>query len=137
NAMVDCIIEVAADDPVLVVLDDLHWATKPTLQMLRHLVRSNVAAPVLVLLTFRDTEVEATNPLGAALAEFQQLSSAERITLAGLEVTAIREYLGQLAGYELDERADQLAERLHQETSGNPFFVREVLLHLVESGHLF
>ena len=137
NAMVDCITDVAADDPVLLVLDDLHWATKPTLQMLRHLVRSNIPSPVLVLLTFRDTEIDASNPLGEALAEFQQSSTAERVTLAGLDTAAIREYLDQIAGYELDERADRLAERLHQETNGNPFFVREVLLHLVESGHLY
>jgi hypothetical protein len=137
NALVDCIADVASDDPVLLVLDDLHWATKPTLQMLRHLVRSNIASPVLVLLTFRDTEVDATNPLGEALAEFQRSSNAERISLTGLDVVAIREYLDQIAGYELDERADRLAERLHQETNGNPFFVREVLLHLVESGHLY
>jgi class 3 adenylate cyclase/tetratricopeptide (TPR) repeat protein len=137
NAIIDCIVDVAGDAPVLLVLDDLHWATKPTLEMLRHLIRSHVASPVLVLVTFRDTEVNASTPLGAALAEFQQSANAERVTLTGLDTQAIREYLDQIAGYELDDRADRLAERLRQETNGNPFFVREVLLHLVESGHIY
>lgn len=137
NAIIDCVVDVATDAPVLFVLDDLHWATKPTLEMLRHLVRSHVASPVLVLVTFRDTEVNAGNPLGAALAEYQQSDNVERVALTGLDTQAIREYLDQIAGYELDDRADRLAERLRQETNGNPFFVRELLLHLVESGHIY
>src|SRR3954454_5523095 len=137
NALVDCIADVAVDEPVLLVLDDLHWATKPTLQLLRHLVRSNVAAPVLVLTTFRDTELDATAPLAEALADVERLDSVERLTLAGLDTTAIRQYLDQIAGYVLDERADVLAEQLHRETNGNPFFVREMLLYLVETGQIY
>jgi class 3 adenylate cyclase/tetratricopeptide (TPR) repeat protein len=137
NAVVDCVADIAIDDPMLLVLDDLHWATKPTLQLLCHLVRSNVPAPVLVLGTFRDTELDATVPLTEALAELERHETVDRLTLAGLGTEAIREYMDHIAGYVLDERADRLAERLHQQTDGNPFFMREILLHLVESGHIY
>src|SRR3954468_6882580 len=100
NALVDCIADVAVDEPVLLVLDDLHWATKPTLQLLRHLVRSNVPAPVLVLVTFRDTEVDVAAPLADTFADLERLDNVERLTVGGLDATAIRRYLDEIAGYE-------------------------------------
>ena len=137
NAVVDWLIALAADDPVVFVIDDLHWATKPTLHLLQHVVRSRPQAPVLVLVTFRDTEIDSDHPLRDALADLQRSDDVERISLGGLDVDAVRDYIVQLADHQLDQRADVLAERLHTETSGNPFFMREVLLHLAEDGHLY
>ena len=137
NAYVGLLEDVATDGPTVLVLDDLHWATRPTLQLLRHVVRSKVAAPVLIVGTYRDTEVDDDHPLAEALADLHRSDAVERVDLAGLEVGCVRSYLDGIAGYELDARADALAARVHAETDGNPFFMREVLLHLVETGHLY
>ena len=137
NAVVEMLDDVATDAPVVVVLDDLHWATPPTLQLLRHLVRSKLNAAVLVVGTFRSTDVDEAHPLTEAMADLHRSEAVERLDLAGLEAGYVRSYLEEIAGYALDARADALAARVHAETDGNPFFVREVLLHLVEAGHLY
>lgn len=137
NAYVDLLRDVADEAPVVLVLDDLHWATRPTLQLLRHVIRAKLEAPVLVLGTYRDTEIDEDHPFAEALADMHRSDTVERIQLGGLDLTNVRSYLGELAGYELDHRADALAARIHAETDGNPFFVREVLLHLVEAEHLY
>ncbi len=138
NAYVELLADVATDAPVVLVLDDIHWATRPTLQLLRHVVRSKLNAPVLIVATYRDTDIDDEHPLAEALADLHRSDSVERIDLAGLDVATVRSYLDGMAGYDVaDDRADALAERLHAETDGNPFFVREVILHLFEAGHLY
>ncbi len=137
NAYVDLLRDVADEGPVVLVLDDLHWATRPTLQLLRHVIRAKIGAPVLVLGTYRDTDIDEDHPFAEALADMRRSDAVERVQLGGLDLANVRSYLGDLAGYELDDRADALAARVHAETDGNPFFVREVLLHLVEAGHLY
>src|SRR5262249_15792619 len=72
NAIVEWIVDIASDDPVVFVLDDLHWATRPTLQLLQHVVRSKPQAPVLMLTTFRDTEIDGEHPLRETLADLQR-----------------------------------------------------------------
>ena len=62
----------AARRPALLVLDDLHWADPPTLLLLRHLGRMVERAPVLVLVTYRDTEVDRAHPLAAALGDLRR-----------------------------------------------------------------
>ena len=86
NAYVGLLEDVAGDAPVVLVLDDLHWATRPTLQLLRHVVRSKAASPVLVIGTYRDTEVDDDHPLAEALADLHRSDAVERVDLIGLEV---------------------------------------------------
>ena len=129
--------DASSEAPIVLVLDDLHWATAPTLQLLRHVVRARLAAPVLIVGTYRSSEVDEEHPLSATLADLHRTSGVDRIELAGLEATAVRRYLEGIAFYALDARADALADRVHAETDGNPFFMREVLLHLVDSGSLY
>ena len=138
NAYVEMLADVATDTPVVLVLDDLHWATRPTLQLLRHIVRSKLAAPVLIVATYRDTDIDDDHPLAEALADLHRSDAVERVDIGGLDVETVRSYLDGMAGYDVDDnRADALAARLHAETDGNPFFVREVILHLFESGQLY
>jgi class 3 adenylate cyclase/tetratricopeptide (TPR) repeat protein len=137
NAYVEMLADVATDAPVLLVLDDIHWATRPTLQLLRHIVRSRLAAPVMLVATYRETDVDDDHPLAEALADLHRSDSVDRVDVPGLDEAAIRDYLDGIAGYELDERADRLTKRVHDETDGNPFFMRELLLHLVEAGQLY
>jgi DNA-binding SARP family transcriptional activator len=135
---VSTLVEVATrGQRALLVLDDLHWAAKPTLLMLRHLIRSGRRPGALVLGTYRENELMPDHPLAALVADLQRDASATRVRIVGLDERAIAALLEALAGHALDERAAELVRVLKDETGGNPFFIREVLAHLVESGRIY
>jgi class 3 adenylate cyclase/tetratricopeptide (TPR) repeat protein len=127
---------VSAQEPVLLVLDDLQWAAKPTLLLLRHVLRSSEPMRLLVLATYRDTEVGRTHPLSELLANLRQVENVERVSLRGLDQPAVLAFVEQAAGHELGEEKDELARIIQRETEGNAFFLREVVRHLIETGGL-
>jgi DNA-binding SARP family transcriptional activator len=113
----------AARRPAVLVLDDLHWADRPTLMLLRHLGRMVERAPVLVVATFRDTEVERGGPLAATLADLRREQPLVTIHLGGLSGDEAADLLG----------GDQaLARALRDRTDGNPLFLTELRRHLSE-----
>ncbi len=124
------------DSPRLLVLDDLHWADKPTLLLLRHLI-SNPPVGLMILCTYRDTDVDRTHPLSSMLADFRRMPAVDRIALDGLGDSGVRDLLTRTGGHELDEEGLAFAEVVQRETSGNPFFLGEVLRHLAETGALY
>jgi class 3 adenylate cyclase/tetratricopeptide (TPR) repeat protein len=125
---------VAAETPVLLVLDDLQWGAKPTLLLLRHVVRSAEPKRILVLGTYRDTELGHDHPLVEILADLRRQASVERLSLVGLDSSGVAAFMEQAGGHALDDGDLLLARAIHAETEGNPFFVREVLRHLAETG---
>ncbi len=126
------------DSPVALVLDDLHWATKPTLLMLRHVVRASAATALLVVVTYRDSDLTRTHPLTELLADLRRESGVERVPLRGLSDAEAVTFVEAVAGHELAEDTDVgFAQAVHAESEGNPFFMREILRHLVESGAVF
>lgn len=124
----------AADDPVLLVVDDLQWAAKPTALLLRHVITSARVARILLVATYRDSELPHHHPLVEVLADLRRRPGIERLALSGLDSAAVAAFLEQAAGHALDDAALGLAQAVHGETDGNPFFVREVLRHLSETG---
>ena len=76
--------DVSARVPLVIVLDDLHWADKPTLQMLSHIAREIGHARVLLLGTYRDTDLDRTHPLSQTLGALNREALFTRITLRGL-----------------------------------------------------
>jgi DNA-binding SARP family transcriptional activator len=120
---------------VLLLLDDLHWAARPTLQLLRHVTRSPLTTGLVVVATYRDTETGRGHPLTALLADLRRQPGVERMHLDGLGESAVAELLhGAAPG---DSPVDAaLARAIHAETEGVPFFVLEVLRHLTETGTL-
>ena len=126
----------SSDGPMLLVLDDLQWATKPTLQLLRHVVRSTGPRHLLVLGIYRDTELSHDHPLTELLADLRRQTGAERLSLSGLAEVDVIHFMTQAAGHELDDDGVALARVIHAETDGNPFFVREIIRHLTETGGL-
>jgi len=105
---------VAAAAPVLLVLDDLQWADRPSLRLLESLAAHTGAAPVVVLGTYRDTEP------GAAAG----LAADRRIVLRGLGAADLGPALADATGE--DVPADVLAA-VHRRTGGNPFFAAEIV----------
>lgn len=120
--------------PVVLVLDDLHWADRGTLAVLRHVANAAAAQRLLIVGTYRDVEVDKGHPLAALSADLTRLPRFERIPLPGLNSQSVGELLSLIGEQEAPQA---LAEAIGAETSGNPFFIKEVLLHLVEDGKLF
>src|SRR5207249_1878154 len=116
--------------PVMLVVDDLHWAARPTLLLLRHILGASDLDGVLVVATYRDTQSERGELLDEALADLSRIQSVERCYLAGLDVAAVRELLVSNAGMPADRATFELAALLHDETNGNPFFLHELMRSL-------
>ncbi|HXO10558.1 MAG TPA: AAA family ATPase, partial [Solirubrobacteraceae bacterium] len=123
--------------PIVLVLDDLHWADGPTLSLLRHTVDASPRAALLVIATFRSSELSSSDPLNALLADLaREQGAATRLALEGLREQEILALLEGIAGHDLGSPGARLAQELHRETDGNPFFVVELLRHLGDSGAL-
>jgi predicted ATPase len=116
--------------PILLVLEDLHWADRGTLDFLVHLSRNVEGARVLVVGTYRDIEVDRTHPLSAALGELRRTAELPRVLLRGLTPDEVQRMISSLSGQEVRW---SLAEAVHRQTEGNPLFVQEVLRYLVEA----
>ncbi|MGE2724795.1 BTAD domain-containing putative transcriptional regulator [Mycolicibacterium pulveris] len=129
DAVVALLEIVSADTPVVLVLDDLHWAAKPTLLLMRHLLRFGERARVQIVGTYRSTDLDRSHPLAAMLADLHRDGSADRIALGGLDEDEVSAYVVE-AGYDDGE----LARALASVTGGNPFFLIEALRHVDESG---
>ena len=121
-------------EPVVLVLDDLHWADAPTLSLLRHVVAAGSSMRVLVIGTYRDSDLSREHPLAALLADLHREQGVHRLKLTGLEPEDVVTLMEATAGHELDEDWRALARAITRETAGNPFFAGELLRHLTESG---
>jgi DNA-binding SARP family transcriptional activator len=122
--------EIGARAPLVLVFDDLHWADRPTLQLLKHLVRSPQPGRALLLGTYRDAELEAGHPLHELVGDIRREGLLARMELAGLDEPEVAELVVAL-GVPAAEPA--FVHALHGETEGNPFFIEEVVRHLRES----
>jgi class 3 adenylate cyclase len=122
------------EQPVVLVFDDLQWADKGSLLLLCHLVAAEQSMRVLILGTYRDSELSQTHPLNDTLAALHRVSRVNRMDLAGLDDSGVAALLEAAAGQSLDAAGVTLAHAVYRETDGNPFFVSEVLRHLTETG---
>ncbi len=137
GAVVGLLSLAAREHPVLLVLEDLHWADRPTSQLLCHLSAVPEPGPVMIVGTYRTTDIGPNHPLTETLAALHREPGVTRMELGGLSHASVNELVATLAGHEIeDEEALRLIESLTVETSGNPFFVREILRHLADSGGL-
>jgi eukaryotic-like serine/threonine-protein kinase len=123
----------SSERPWLVILDDLHWADKPTLQLLQFVARELPNMRVLVVGTYRDTELARTHPLSEALAELNREIGFLRIPLRGLTRDEVGDYIRQRAA---KEPPREVVDRIFDETEGNAFFLSEVVNLMAEEGTL-
>jgi len=104
--------------PSVLVLEDLHWADAATLDVIGLVGRRIASVPTLLVLTYREDELNRAHPLRIVLGTLPGNSRVTRLGLTGLTRHAVAK---------LAEQADLSARELHRWTSGNPFFVTEVL----------
>jgi predicted ATPase/class 3 adenylate cyclase len=123
--------------PVVVVLDDLQWADTQTLQLIRHVAATSEAMRVMVIGTFRESDISADHPLTELLSALHREQCTERISLRGLSDLELLALMEAAAGEELTEDGLALRDAVLAETDGNPFFAGELLRHLVESGAIY
>ena len=110
--------ELRAVTPTIVVLEDVHWADEATLDVIRLLARRAEALGALIVLTYRDDELDAMHPLRLAVGELGTAPGVVRMRLPPLSRAAVQELANPHA---VD------ADELYDQTGGNPFFVTEVL----------
>jgi DNA-binding SARP family transcriptional activator/tetratricopeptide (TPR) repeat protein/KaiC/GvpD/RAD55 family RecA-like ATPase len=117
--------------PVLLVLDDLHWADKPTLLLLRHLLRHPRLTGLLVVGTFRHVEVGIDHPLVDLLNDLRRERRYDRLTLPGIDDAATQALVADRLGRPV---TPEFVRRLREQTEGNVFFLEETIRALIESG---
>jgi class 3 adenylate cyclase/tetratricopeptide (TPR) repeat protein/energy-coupling factor transporter ATP-binding protein EcfA2 len=120
--------------PLLVCLEDLHWADQGTVAMLRHVARFAARNRLLVLGTYRDAEIVAGHPLADALGALPRETAYETLHLGGLSAAGVASLLSVLGEHDVEEKVGTAWAR---QTDGNPFFVKELAQHLIEDGKLF
>jgi DNA-binding CsgD family transcriptional regulator/tetratricopeptide (TPR) repeat protein len=107
-----------ADRPTVLAVEDVHWADEATLDVLRYLVRRAPQLPLVLVLTYRDDEIGGDHPLRQLLGVVSRVGRARRLRLTPLSLAAVRR---------LSAAADLDAAEVFAVTSGNPYFVTEVL----------
>ncbi len=133
-AVVDLVGRMCLDRPLVLVLDDLQWADQGSLQLLRHLAASDLPMRLTVMATYRDAESTGSDSLVETLGAFRRMEGVERIDLPGFGPDEVVSVMEAIAGQSMDDRGVALADAVHGETDGNPFFVGELLRHLFEVG---
>jgi DNA-binding CsgD family transcriptional regulator len=115
--------------PLMLVLDDLHWADQPSLLLLEFLASQLSDSKIMVVGTYRDTEVSRDHPLSNVLAQFARSSSYHREELRGLETEYVSRLIRDISGA---EPSPEMVQAIYAHTEGNPFFMTEIIRLLSE-----
>src|SRR5450759_2975237 len=116
----------AADQrPLVLALEDVHWASPASLQLLSHVIERTAESRVLVLATHRTTAPERSASLVHTIAHLHRLDGVRRFDLSGLDSEDIAQFLVREAGVTA-HRARGWATILRDQTGDNPFFLREL-----------
>ncbi len=132
-AVVGLLEHASAESPVVLLLDDLHWADGETLALLQHALAELGDLRLLLLGSYRDSDLTRDHPLTALLADLRGEEGIERLSFQGLDEDEVASIMQSAAGHEIDADGLALAREITAETDGNPFFVGEMLRHLSES----
>jgi tetratricopeptide (TPR) repeat protein len=130
EAMTRFLQQASEETPLVIALDDLHWADVPSLELLAYLAPRLSTSRILLAVAYRDVAYERSPELDSALATVSRESAAEELVLRGLPHHDVAGLAGQISGAPVSEEVVTL---LHERTSGNPFFVRQLAQLMLES----
>ncbi|MBV9724843.1 MAG: AAA family ATPase, partial [Gammaproteobacteria bacterium] len=115
--------------PIVLVLDNLHWADSPSLSLLEFLTEELPRSRLLIVGTYRDVDAKRRTPLLGTLGGLRPSADVQRLHLTGLPKAALRQVAEQLCGLCLRE---PVLKTIYEQTDGNPFFAVELIRVLVE-----
>jgi DNA-binding CsgD family transcriptional regulator/DNA-binding SARP family transcriptional activator len=134
HAVDDLISLESRSTPVIVIVEDIHWAGSRTLELLRHITSSAHEGRLLIVATFRDTRDEMSHALAAFVADQRRTASTTRIQLGGFDRQSVGDLVARFVGHELDDGLAAISNAIADETAGNAFLLGEVWSHLVSLG---
>ena len=133
DAISRCVCAAATERPVLLALEDLHWADVPSLDVVRLLAATLQGTPLLAIATYRDTVAERGAPLSAALPTLVREPAVTHLPLHGLSPDAVATLARTVLGH---DPQPALVEDLHERTEGNPFYATQLLSLVTDEGTL-
>jgi len=119
--------------PLVLLFDDLHWADKQSLLLLKYIARADERGRLLVIGTYRPSDVMAGTPFERVLPDLRRMKHGDEMRIEGLRETDVLNLVHEWAG---SDPSAELVRSIHRDTQGNPFFIREVLRHLLATGAL-
>ena len=132
DAIARRLVEAANRQPIVLLLDDLHWADEPTALLLRYIARVIRTAPLLIIGAYRDTDLDTRQPFEGVLRDLQRERLAFRIALRRLNQEQTSAIVADILGVETAEISPNFLTTIQHESEGVPFFIEELVLHLRE-----
>jgi DNA-binding CsgD family transcriptional regulator len=130
----DLLSGVSQRQPLVLVIEDGHWADASTLLLLRHLARAPWTGRVMIFATFRDTEADVPESLSTTLADLRRADDVVRLSIGGLSDPEVSEFVRRTSEGRLGPAVEELAGVISELTGGNPFLVCELWRSLIETG---
>jgi DNA-binding CsgD family transcriptional regulator len=135
DAAVTAFRKVASQHPLVLALEDVHWAGEPALQFMTYLAERTAGCRVLIVATHRTTAPEQAEPLTRVMTRLDRLGGVQRLDLGPLDLDDVAAYLVHETGAS-PRKAAAAAAVLHAQSGGNPFFLRELWRDLSSRGGL-
>lgn len=132
DAVARRLIDATARQPVVLLLDDLHWADEPTALLLRYIARVIRSAPLLIVGAYRDTDLSTRQPFEGVLRDLQRERLASRLALRRLNQEQTAAIVADVLDVDVDDIATTFLTTIQHESEGVPFFIEELVLHLRE-----
>ena len=117
--------------PLAIILDDLHWADRSSILLLEFAINELADSAIIGIGTYRNIDVQRGHPLQQVLARLNRFQDDRRISMAGFTPDDVAEMAEVTSGR---VPLTALAEAIHEQTNGNPFFVREIVRLMVDEG---
>ncbi len=139
EAVVDLLVGLTSSAPVLIVLDDLHWAQRPTLRLLEHIVRSPRLERLCVVATARDAPNDRTEAFARAFPTIARLHGVDRVDIEPFDEGGVRRFVASATGTlpeNLPRSLEAVVQQLTELSAGNVFFLTESWRQLLDSRHL-
>ena len=136
GAVVGSVRALAVAQPVLLVLDDMQWATRPTIDVLLQLLQDQRLTDVLVIVSYRSAPADIDEPLRGALPELRRTPGVGRVPVHGFDRQGVRAFVTAAGGRPDAARFDGVVDELARLTDGNVFLLVELWQHLLDTGSL-
>jgi DNA-binding NarL/FixJ family response regulator/tetratricopeptide (TPR) repeat protein len=125
EACLDLLRNLSSASPVLLVIEDIHWADPSTLDLLAYLAQGLWLAPIVLVASFRSDELHRRHPLQPFLGEVQRARTTERIELARFSEDEVAQQVGAILG---EPANTDLIDRVFKRSDGNAFYAEEVVV---------